>query len=376
MNSQKINLFTTKADLRDVNHELKNFASLNGIELSDSGDPATAQSAIFVLSQCATDDFENEKIVLTDIQKAYIDLVARYNNTENKEEKPAIYLFIRTELYIAFNNWEKKHKDVLETQLRNPYESHELEQLLIMLETTRDHQAQGINESNEYTELLTSIQKLPESFLHIVDDGKSFGLRCKQALLLFLFISIHLSNKNQPENKYSNNWITTFNNVVDLKEKIKFAIFPPRIVLDFQKALTNGALPILTATLQRFESITEDRYELYIEVVNAGKTPVFPCSFQTPFLELYDKQNDTPVCSISPKEFAFGLPSVLASGERRALRLLISGDFYHESKEYFLIFRYRSLQSFNIQNRFTLELNQDLYHSKILLVNYEEYQAG
>jgi len=370
-----VHLFATKNDLLDIQTELKKFASDYGVEIHEPENPMWMNKAVFILSQYADDNFTNDQIKLTTFQETYIALVKRYINAKLDQVKPAIYIFIRSELVKEYNIWRKRFKETqwLIGKLINIYKQDNLDQFLEQLESARKRLNSKMktdqSDQNEVY-LLNSIQQ--HDSLHTADDEEFFGLRRKQALLLFLFIFIHENNKRNKE--YSNNWYTTFNNIVDLKENLRYALFPPLIAVDFHKTLVAGGLPVLAVSLQRFEWIFKNRYELCFKVTNSGKTPVFAYGEESnQFLQIKNrKAQKGSLVLLKPPQFSPGFPPVFAAGHSVSIRLFIDEDDNCPDKEYLLIFRYRSVQSFAIENTFILKYNKDSRHRQLVFTSYEK----
>jgi hypothetical protein len=372
MFDQPIHLFSTKNDLLDINAELLKFVRDNGRELV-CGNSDTAQIAVFIISQYASDDFANENIHLTKNQQAYLEIVERYNNAP-KENKPKIYLFVRSELYKSYKNWTNSLNDSVSNWLKKEFDLLHNQETLNQLLKKIEKGTNGFIYNNPINEFVNSIRQLNELFLHTDDDDddhkKNIRLRRSHILLLYLFIFNHELNRTRNQPAYSDNWISTFNNIVDLKENLKYAIFPPRIAVDFHKALLSGGIPILAVKLQRFELISNNRYELYFEIINAGKTPIFPCNTETDFLRIRDKKNGRKISPPSTGTF-ISLPPVLAAGEHQIIRLPISDAQNDQHSEYLLIFRFRCVQSFTIKNRFVLQFDKNARNWKIVFLDYK-----
>jgi hypothetical protein len=376
-----VHLFSSDKAL-DRNKELQNYARENGMRLVP-GDSSQPQIAIFLLSQYDTDDFKNKAFSLTETQEAYLRII-----TQNKSsEKTFIHFFVQTDLYTAFGNWKEtlKQKHVLPWLSRELADPNNLKEFLKKLtEINSSSQPQTCIESPtnikceaecksccDYCirELLKTIRQLIVQSLHTNFDKENvIGTHRSHALILFLLIFIHDSNRTRPG--YSNNWITSFDTVVDLKPKLKRAIFPSNSI-DFQKALTIGTLPILAVKLLRYESISKNRYELCLEVINIGKTPMLPCGSPTDFLRILNKE--TKIISLtSPIQYVEGLTPVLTTGERMTYRLIISDDTdIRKIIKYDIVFRFRCIQSFTIENSFILQVQRNPRNYKLVFSEYK-----
>lgn len=361
MSIPPIHFYTTKHDLYDVNNELFKFARENGVTPVRGDSNSTPQIAVFVLSQYASDDINNN-FYLTENQSSYIEITKRSKdkkpNDSSKDTEPKIYVFIRDELYRIYQLWKKNLGEEVIKWLKERTTSLDCSSIERLLEEFNNP------DNNNGRPIIEQMYNIKSDFLRIFDKSTALDSRRKHALLLFLFVFIHENRAN------SNNWIHTFHSIVDLKANLKYALFPPVIRLDYEKALANGALPVLAVALQRFEAISDDRYELCFEVINAGKAPIIPYKSQKGFLEIIDIRNKKKIPISLQGSFGMGLPPILAAKERRVVRLIIEvKDF---KIRYLLVFRFRCIQSFVIKNRFILAYDVDKRNYVFEFVDYKK----